>query len=148
MGTARRTNRSSPPSSIAIAAALCSAVMSYTVLRLLLICGCKSASQSVIIFCCRRNEVSDPGQTDPAIMDPTAFSRVNVKSANIIGTMVVNRLNEDVGNVEDVVIDALNGRIVYAVLSFGGFFGLGEKLYAVPWKAYVTTRKCKSMCST
>ena len=92
--------------------------------------------------------MTDPGQTDPAIMDPTAFSRVVVKSANIIGTMVVNRLNEDVGNVEDVVIDALNGRIVYAVLSFGGFFGLGEKLYAVPWKAYVTTRKCKSMCST
>ena len=62
--------------------------------------------------------------------------------------MVVNRLNEDVGNVEDVVIDALNVRIVYAVLSFGGFFGLGEKLYAAPWKACVTTRKCKSMCST
>ena len=77
--------------------------------------------------------MSDPSQTDPAIMDPTAFSRVNVKSANIIGTMVVNRLNEDVGNVEDVVIDALNGRIVHAVLSFGGFLGLGEKLYSVPW---------------
>ena len=62
--------------------------------------------------------------------------------------MVVNHLNEDVGNVEDVVIDALNGRIVYAVLSLGGFFGLGEKLYAVPLKACVTTRKCKSICST
>ncbi len=63
--------------------------------------------------------MSDPGQTDPAITDPAAFSRVDVKSAKIIGAMVVNRLNEDVGNVEDVVIDALNGRIVYAVLSFG-----------------------------
>ena len=67
-----------------------------------------------------------PSQSDPAIADPAAFSGVVVKSANIIGTNVVNRLNEDVGNVEDIVIDVLSGRIVYAVLSFGGFLGLGK----------------------
>ena len=76
-----------------------------------------------------------PSQSEPAIADPAAFSGVVVKSANIIGTHVVNRLNEDVGNLEDIVMDVLSGRIVYAVLSFGGFLGLGEKLYAVPWKA-------------
>ena len=52
-------------------------------------------------------------------------------------------MNEDMGNVEDIVIDVLTGRIVYAVLSFGGFLGLGEKLYAVPWKALRYVKEMK-----
>lgn len=86
----------------------------------------------------------DPSQSEPAIADSAAFSGVVVKSANIIGTNVVNRLNDDVGNVEDIVIDVLTGRIVYAVLSFGGFLGLGEKHYAVPWKAMRFDKEIKA----
>ena len=92
--------------------------------------------------------MSDPCQTDPAITDPAAFSGVVVKSANIIGTMVVNRLNEDVGNVENVVIDALNGRIVHAVLSFGASLAWAKNSKPHHGKLSVTTRKSKSMCST
>lgn len=87
--------------------------------------------------------VSAPSHSDAAIADPAAFSGVVVKTANIIGTNVINRLNEDVGNVEDIVINVLTGCIVYAVLSFGGFLGLGEKLYAVPWKALRYDREMK-----
>ena len=79
--------------------------------------------------------MSPPSHSDAVIADPAAFSGIAVKATNIIGTKVVNRLNEDVGNVEDIVVDVLTGRIVYAVLSFGGFLGLGGKLYAVPWNA-------------
>ena len=81
--------------------------------------------------------------SDSPIVDPAAFSGVAVKSANIVGTRVVNRMNEDMGNVEDIVIDVLTGRIVHAVLSFGGFLGLGEKLYAVPWKALRYVKEMK-----
>lgn len=79
--------------------------------------------------------MNDLGHPHAAIADPTAFSGLAVKTDNIIGTKVVNRQNEDLGNVEEVVIDVFNGRIAYLVLSFGGFLGMGEKLYAVPWKA-------------
>jgi len=48
---------------------------------------------------------------------------------------VVNPAGEDLGEIEDFVIDAANGRIRYAVLSFGGFLGMGEKFFAVPWEA-------------
>ena len=37
---------------------------------------------------------------------------------------------------EDIVIDAKTGKVAYAVLSFGGFLGMGEKLFAIPWSAF------------
>src|ERR1035438_10546150 len=54
---------------------------------------------------------------------------------NLIGSDVVNAQNENLGTIEDVVLDAGAGRIAYAVLSFGGFLGMGEKYFAIPWNA-------------
>lgn len=54
----------------------------------------------------------------------------------IIGSNVVNAQNEDLGKIEDLVLDAGEGRIAYAVLSFGGFLGMGEKYFAIPWNAF------------
>jgi sporulation protein YlmC with PRC-barrel domain len=51
------------------------------------------------------------------------------------GHNVVNKAKEDLGKIEDLMIDLENDRIAYAVLSFGGFLGMGNKLFAVPWKA-------------
>ena len=48
---------------------------------------------------------------------------------------VVNRKGEDLGKIEDYMIDLDNGRIAYCVLSFGGFLGMGNKLFMVPWNA-------------
>ena len=54
---------------------------------------------------------------------------------SVIGTRVINQQNEDLGKIEDIVIDADAGRIAYAVLSFGGFLGMGDKYFAIPWEA-------------
>lgn len=54
---------------------------------------------------------------------------------SVIGSNVVNAQNEDLGKIEDVVADATSGRIAYAVLSFGGFLGMGDKYFAIPWEA-------------
>ena len=48
---------------------------------------------------------------------------------------VVNAKNEDIGTVEDLVIDRRTGRVDYAILSMGGFLGMGEKRHAVPFQA-------------
>jgi PRC-barrel domain len=53
----------------------------------------------------------------------------------LIGSSVVNTQNEDLGKIEDLVLDAGAGLIAYAVLSFGGFLGLGDKYFAIPWNA-------------
>jgi sporulation protein YlmC with PRC-barrel domain len=55
--------------------------------------------------------------------------------AMIAGDSVVNPANEDLGKLEHVMIDIPTGRIAYAVLACGGVFGIGAKLFAVPWGA-------------
>ncbi len=53
----------------------------------------------------------------------------------LMGNDVYNRKDEDLGDVKEILLDMRTGRISYAVLSFGGFLGMGEKLFAVPWSA-------------
>ena len=53
----------------------------------------------------------------------------------VVGRKVVNPQGENLGKVEEVMIDSVPGRVAYAVLSFGGFLGVGDKLFAVPWNS-------------
>lgn len=53
----------------------------------------------------------------------------------LVGNAVYNRQEEDLGEVKEIMLDMSTGRVSYAVLSYGGFLGLGEKLFAVPWAA-------------
>jgi len=67
---------------------------------------------------------------------PTVEKYGVVLASKLIGESVINRQNEDLGKIHELVIDAEHGRIAYAVLSFGGFLGLGNKLFAMPWTAF------------
>ena len=51
------------------------------------------------------------------------------------GNDVYNEKDEDLGDIKEIMLDMTTGRVSYAVLSFGGFLGMGEKLFAVPWNA-------------
>ena len=53
----------------------------------------------------------------------------------LMGNDVYNLNNEDLGDIKEIMLDMRTGRVSYAVLSFGGFLGMGEKLFAVPWSA-------------
>ena len=53
----------------------------------------------------------------------------------LIGNDVYNLQAEDLGDIKDILLDVKSGNISYAVLSYGGFLGMGEKLFAVPWSA-------------
>ncbi len=60
----------------------------------------------------------------------------HVMSASTLnGDSVVNSKGEDLGKIEEIMIHVPSGKIAYAVLSFGGFLGLGDKLFAIPWEA-------------
>jgi sporulation protein YlmC with PRC-barrel domain len=54
---------------------------------------------------------------------------------SMTGTKVLNPMGEHLGTIEDLMLHTDSGDVAYAVLSFGGFLGLGEKLFAVPWAA-------------
>ncbi len=51
------------------------------------------------------------------------------------GNDVYNHNGEDLGNVKEIMLNMTSGKVEYAVMSFGGFLGMGEKLFAVPWNA-------------
>jgi sporulation protein YlmC with PRC-barrel domain len=58
-----------------------------------------------------------------------------ISASTISGDKVVNRSGENLGDIKDLMVDVDSGRIAYAVLEFGGFMGLGSKLFAVPLSA-------------
>lgn len=65
---------------------------------------------------------------------PTATGHTKaILSSKVSGTSVYNTSGEKIGHVEDVVLDKTSNNIMYAVLGFGGFLGMGEKYYPVPW---------------
>ena len=64
---------------------------------------------------------------------PRGYARV-IRAAKVQGTAVTNQANEDLGSIRDVVFDKFNGSVRYAVLEFGGFLGMGSKLFALPWE--------------
>lgn len=53
----------------------------------------------------------------------------------LMGNDVVNHIDEDLGDIKEIMLHVRSGTVAYAVLSFGGFLGMGDKLFAVPWKA-------------
>jgi hypothetical protein len=68
------------------------------------------------------NSASGPG---PALMG----------ADTLLGNDVYNKDGEDLGDIKEFMIDMASGKVAYAVLSFGGLLGMGDKLFAVPWAA-------------
>ena len=56
-----------------------------------------------------------------------------IGAGKVNGTSVYNVAGDKLGTVEDVMIDKVSGRAIYAVLSVGGFLGMGEKHSPIPW---------------
>src|ERR1022692_2715388 len=67
--------------------------------------------------------------------DPDKRYRRVLSASTLAGDPVQNSAGEDLGKVNEIMIDIPSGKIAYAVLSFGGFLGMGNKLFALPWSA-------------
>ena len=57
-----------------------------------------------------------------------------ISSRRVEGTDVYNSRGDHLGTIEHVMIDKLTGQVSYAVMSFGGFLGIGEKYHPLPWQ--------------
>jgi sporulation protein YlmC with PRC-barrel domain len=68
------------------------------------------------------------------IGQPANGDHLILAARTITGDPVRNRAGDHLGKIEDIMLDTVSGRIAYAVLSFGGFMGIGDKLFAVPWR--------------
>ena len=77
----------------------------------------------------------------------TAKTHLVLSASTIAGDKVQNQDGETLGTIKELMIDTGTGRIAYAVLDFGGFLGIGNKYFAVPWPALTvsTVPKCLVM---
>jgi sporulation protein YlmC with PRC-barrel domain len=58
-----------------------------------------------------------------------------IAAEKVNGKDVYNRAGEKLGSVEDIMIDKVSGKAIYAIMSFGGFLGIGEKYHPLPWSS-------------
>jgi sporulation protein YlmC with PRC-barrel domain len=85
---------------------------------------------------------TEPGQTPPAQPGRTANmmdrsreqSKLSFKASDISDLNVYSAENKEIGKIKDLMVRE-DGKVVYAAVSFGGFLGMGDKLFAVPWDA-------------
>ena len=67
--------------------------------------------------------------------DPDKAYRRVLAASTLAGDSVRNSAGDDLGKVDEIMIDIPSGKVAYAVLSFGGVLRMGNKLFAVPWSA-------------
>lgn len=78
----------------------------------------------------KSNEIRGPG---PAVRHGPGPELMGANT--LIGNEVYNSRSEDLGTIKEIMLDMRTGKVDYAVLSFGGILGFGQKLFAVPWDA-------------
>lgn len=66
--------------------------------------------------------------------NPSDTSGRLIAAEKVTGTPVFSQAGEKLGKIEDIMLDKLTGHTCYAVLSAGGFFGIGDKRYPLPWE--------------
>jgi hypothetical protein len=57
-----------------------------------------------------------------------------ISSDKVEGTAVFNRQDRRLGSVHNFMVDKVTGQVAYAIMSFGGFLGMGEKYHPLPWR--------------
>lgn len=73
--------------------------------------------------------------SDPVDNNKRHFGPALMSAGSLTGDDVYNEKGENLGDLKEIMLDLRSGRIGYAVLAFGGFLGMGGKLFAVPWSA-------------
>jgi PRC-barrel domain len=72
-------------------------------------------------------------QTTAATAAGERTGKALIESDRVEGTTVYDPRGNDIGSIKRLMIDKLSGRVAYAVMSFGGFLGMGAEEHAVPW---------------
>jgi sporulation protein YlmC with PRC-barrel domain len=80
--------------------------------------------------------LGNPPQQEAPMADVTKITTGSLIAAEQVnGTDVYNMDGDKLGTVDDIMIDKISGKAIYAVMSFGGFLGIGEKQHPLPWSS-------------
>ena len=67
-----------------------------------------------------------------------------ISADKVVGTAVYNRMGESLGSVHGLMLNKFNGQVAYAIMSFGGFLGMGESYHPLPWRVLTYDPKMAS----
>jgi len=85
--------------------------------------------------------------TDSIVADDLVDVEHKMISSNRIeGTPVFDRYAKKIGSIHSLMIEKESGQVVYAVLTFGGFFGVGSRAYPLPWSMLSYSRDHRGYC--
>lgn len=76
-----------------------------------------------------KDNLTGVNEQAPNINRPLKF----LTASSVIGDKVYNNEEEHLGSIKDVMLDVRNGKIEYYIIEFGGFLGIGEKYFAIPF---------------
>ena len=80
--------------------------------------------------------VTERNEKEPTMPESTIHpNHMLISSNDVEGTKVYGIDREHIGEIDHLMIDKLSGKVTYAVMSFGGFLGLGHSHYPIPWNA-------------
>ncbi|CCD88238.1 conserved hypothetical protein [Bradyrhizobium sp. ORS 285] len=85
-------------------------------------------------FLSQSTEADMTSMLDTSMLDRSEYGNL-IGSDKVEGTAVFGADDNKIGTIERVMIDKLSGRVSYAVLAFGGFLGLGNEHYPLPWQS-------------
>jgi len=114
-------------------------------MRYLITCGLCAAISTLSLSASAQDALAP---TPRAAQQDTADQRLNpgaaddktsgrtIRASQLTGLNIVNSSGESVGEVNDVVLDGQTGRVRYLAVTYGGFLGFGDKLFAVPYEAF------------
>lgn len=69
------------------------------------------------------------------IRSPSRPPQENIRASKVQGVEVFNPSGERLGHIHDLVLSRTEGRAIFAIMSFGGFLGIGERYHALPWSS-------------
>lgn len=96
----------------------------------------KAVSLAVFFLCIAVSVKAQP-TTEAARQEPAAKQQKQqhvYRGSKIIGATVRDAKDKKIGEIKDLVLDSARGEVAYAVVSFGGVIGVGQKYHAIPWR--------------
>jgi sporulation protein YlmC with PRC-barrel domain len=83
----------------------------------------------------RSARLSSLNHSEGITMGISAVGSDAIRAKTVLGTSVKDTAGEKIGTIEDIVLDKLSNNIVFAIVGFGGFLGMGEKYHPIPWSS-------------
>ena len=75
--------------------------------------------------------------------DVTALANIQLSASTLCHNEVYNHEGEKLGKLFELILDLPSGQLSYGIVSNGGFWGIGERLFAAPWQALTLDRNLK-----